>query len=67
MKVVSMVVAAAALLVSPALAEMRSQATLSHAPIAANSTFVNQGGRMLGVDGDLTIRLGLAPDREPGY
>jgi hypothetical protein len=59
-------IAAAAFLASPALAE-KNQATLSRAPVASNSTFVTRNGHVLGVDLDLTIRLGFAPDREAGY
>lgn len=66
MRISLMAIAAAAFLASPALAE-KNQATLSRAPIAPNSTFVNCDGHVLGVDRDLTIRLGLTPDREPGY
>jgi hypothetical protein len=73
MRISLMVIATAALLTSPALvtsqalAESKNQATLSRAPIASNSTFVNHPRHVLGVDRDLTVRLGLKPDREPGY
>jgi hypothetical protein len=58
--------AAAAFLASPALAE-KNQATLSRAPVASNSTFVTRNSHVLGVDLDLSIRLGLASDRESGH